>query len=39
MNGMLDLSLLALLKAEKARWPRPCSGWKAAWRKLARWFR
>lgn len=38
-GGMLDLSHLALLKAEAKRWPRPCSGWRAAWRKIKRWFR
>ena len=42
MNGMLDLSLLALLKAEKMaakRWPKPVSGWRAAWRRFRRWFK
>ena len=39
---MLNLTHLALLKAEQKRWPRPVSGWRAAWRKLRKlrkWFR
>lgn len=40
---MLNLTHLALLKAEQKRWPRPRSGWWAAWRRFQRryrrWFR
>ena len=36
---MLNLTHLALLKAEGKRWPKPVSGWRAAWRKVKRWWR
>ena len=36
---MLDLTHLVLLKAEAKRWPKPRSGWRAAWRRFRRWFK